>query len=77
MNHGTRLQRWEMGCDGNLGLKPQAVMECAFGAERDGQNYRQRQRRVVGQSRVSTPGNAMANHPQRQRRITQRQRRIT
>jgi len=24
--HGTRFQRWGMGCHGNLGLKPQAVI---------------------------------------------------
>ncbi len=32
-NHETRFQRWEMGRDDNLGLKPQAVMECVVGAE--------------------------------------------
>gem|GEM_PF-4430953 len=30
--HGTRFQRWGMGAMVTLGLKPQAVMECAFGA---------------------------------------------
>ena len=30
--HGTRLQRWEFGRAGVLGLKPQAIMERAFSA---------------------------------------------
>ena len=32
VKNGTRLQRWETGRAGVLGIKPQAVMECAFGA---------------------------------------------